>query len=80
MDGMACRIGAEDAASIAVGSTLRVMFLPGGGLHSVDVKGRVKNMTRGASPEHAIIGMEFIDVDSPSFPREVFQQALAGTV
>jgi hypothetical protein len=79
-NGMACRIPAEDAAHIAVGSTLRVMFLPGEDHHGIDVKGRVTNVTRGASAEHAIVGMEFIGLESPSFPREVFQKALADTV
>ena len=79
MDGMACRIRAEDTMNIAVGSPLRVTFSPSGSLCELAINARVINVTRGASPGRAIVGMEFTDVESPSFPREVLRNALAGT-
>ncbi len=62
-DGVACRLPERDAQPVELGEILRLDFRPGGEVEKFRLRGRVVSMTPGGTPEHVLLGMQFIDDD-----------------
>ena len=64
-DGLACRLHQKDAQPVEIGSILGADFRLDPDAEEFHVRGRVVSVTPGGTPEHVLLGMQFIDDDYP---------------
>ena len=60
LGGMACRIRTRDAESIDLGQTLLAVFRAGTPPEELRINSRVVTTTRAGTPDHLVVGMEFV--------------------
>lgn len=80
-DGVAVRLLRRDLPeAVTTGQTLRISFQPGDEGLEFDWACRVVNVTEGATPDHSVVGLEFIG-DARSKPeRERLLAVIGGTL
>jgi len=59
-EGIACRIPAQDADLLHIGQTLQVSFQLHASAPTLDLNGRIISITQGGTPNHLVVGLEFI--------------------
>ena len=77
-DGMACRIPSH-AVGVGVGDVVRVSFSLAQPDAEFDLRARVINVTRGATADQSILGLEFVSDHKLQTDRDRLVVALAGT-
>lgn len=59
-DGIACRVSAQTALTLATGQTLHVVFRVGPTPTVFDLKARIINITPAGTTHSVVLGMEFV--------------------
>lgn len=74
-EGLACRMREKEAATLRIGQDLRVTFDLGAPSSAFDLKARVINITQGGTPDHLVLGLEFIVDQSVAADRRRLREA-----
>lgn len=77
-DGLACRVPCDDAGELRVGQTVCVMLRPAGVATGFDLEARVSNFTEAGTPDHWIVGLEFVQDTTPPGSRARLEELLTG--
>lgn len=77
-DGCACRVPVVGTEAADVGRVLRAEFQVGDPPETFDLECHVVNRTPGGTPEHVLLGVEFVDKPGLRPQRARLQAALAG--
>ena len=75
-DGIACRVGRQDAKRIGIGQTLIADFRIVANPEAFQLSSQVVSLTPGSTADHMIVGMEFIDGLEPLATKARLQAAL----
>lgn len=75
-DGIACKVREEDTPRTTTGRRFHVLFRLDGSRHEFNLIGRVVNVTRGGSLDHAVVGMQFVDEDQSASDIRTLREAL----
>ena len=76
MGGMACRVRTPDAESIVGGRTLLAVFRAGAPPENINITSRVVTTTPAGTPEHLVVGMEFVADEHLDAARDRLKGAL----
>jgi hypothetical protein len=76
MQGVACKVSARDTAHTAIGQVLHLAFALQAGSQLLELTGRVTNVTETGSPNHAVVGMEFVEDDRLAAAQEALKASL----
>jgi len=75
-DGLACKVPCDEAEELGVGQTVCVMLRPAGETTAFDLEARVSNLTEAGTPDHWIVGLEFVHDTTPPGSRARLEEIL----
>ena len=79
LEGIACRICAQNAELVDIGQTLRVGFQLDASAPALDLNGRIISITQGGTPDHLVVGLVFIVDRRLEASRATLRKALETT-
>ena len=76
-DGVACRLANQKAYDLCVRQTVRVVFRIGSSPTRFDLKAQITNLTAAGTPEHQVLGLEFVDDANLEAAQPALREAIA---
>lgn len=80
LDGVACRISEASAGPLHTGRTIRVMLRLDASSPAFELNGEVINITQGGTPNHLVVGLEFVADEQLKASRTRLREALETAV